>query len=128
MAQLNFDIKQNHSNWLIIAVILLAASIRLPNLSVQSIAFDESFSLVVGLADWPTLFGAILSDGVHPPLFYVIHKGAFALWGTSEFGQRFFAAAFSDITVRFLPGIISYVGSKPLSISTLRPFDGKSRI
>jgi uncharacterized membrane protein len=99
MVQLNFDIKQNHSNWVIIAVILLAASIRLPNLSVQSIAFDESFSLVVGLADWSTLFGAILSDGVHPPLFYVIHKGALALWGTSEFGQRFLAAAFSLVSV-----------------------------
>ncbi len=80
-------------------ILLLATLLRLPWLPVQSIAFDESFSLVVGLAPWPTLFEAILSDGVHPPLFYVIHKGALALWGTSEFGQRFLAAVFSILAV-----------------------------
>lgn len=81
------------------AVVLLATWLRLPSLGVQSIAFDESYSLVVGQADWPTLFEAILSDGVHPPLFYILHKGALALWGTSEFGQRFSAAIFSILSV-----------------------------
>jgi 4-amino-4-deoxy-L-arabinose transferase-like glycosyltransferase len=69
--------------------------LRWPTLADQSIAFDESFSLAVGQADWPLLFQAILSDGVHPPLFYTLHKVALALYGSSEFGQRFMAAAFS---------------------------------
>jgi uncharacterized membrane protein len=80
---------------LIIGIILLATLLRWPFLAAQSIAFDESFSLVVGSAAWSLLFQAILSDGVHPPLFYVLHKGALALFGNSEFGQRFMAAVFS---------------------------------
>ncbi|MBN1221447.1 MAG: glycosyltransferase family 39 protein [Anaerolineae bacterium] len=83
----------------LIAIVLLAAVLRWPVLTRQSIAFDESFSLVVGLADWPTLFRALLSDGVHPPFFYVIHKSALALYGVSEFGQRFGAAGFSLISI-----------------------------
>ena len=82
-----------------IAVTLLAALLRLLWLDLQSIAFDESFSLVVGRADLPTLMRALLSDGVHPPLFYLVHKGGLALWGTSEFGQRFLTAAFSILAV-----------------------------
>lgn len=82
-----------------VAIILVATLLRLPWLSAQSIAFDESFSLAVGQADWPTLFQVILSDGVHPPLFYVIHKGALTLWGAAPFGQRFLAALFSIVGV-----------------------------
>jgi uncharacterized membrane protein len=82
-----------------IAITLLAAFLRLSWLDVQSIAFDESFSLAVGRANWPTLIGALLSDGVHPPLFYVVHKGALDLWGTSEYGQRFLAAVFGILAV-----------------------------
>lgn len=78
-----------------IGIILLAALLRLPALSQQSIAFDESFSLIVSSADWGLLFHAILSDGVHPPLFYILHKIALMLWGHYEFGQRFMAAGFS---------------------------------
>ncbi len=88
--------------WLMILIFLLSSILRLPWLSVQSIAFDESFSLVVGLAEWAVLFEAILSDGVHPPLFYIIHKGALALWGTTEFGQRFSATLFGIISVALI--------------------------
>lgn len=79
----------------VVGIILLAALIRLLFLDVQSIAFDESFSLAVGSTSWPLLFQAILSDGVHPPLFYALHKVALTIWGHSEFGQRFLAAVFS---------------------------------
>ena len=83
----------------LISLLLLATLLRFPQLQAQSIAFDESFSLVVGQADWPLLFQAILSDGVHPPLFYMIHKVALGLWGISEFGQRFLVAGFSILSV-----------------------------
>ena len=64
---------RNISEWVMVAILLLATALRWLWLSAQSIAFDESFSLVVSSANWPTLFQAILSDGVHPPLFYMIH-------------------------------------------------------
>ena len=84
---------------IMIGITLLGTLLRLLLLDRQNIAFDESFSLVVGLADWPTLFQAILSDGVHPPFFYILHKGALTLWGVSEFGQRFSAAVLSLISI-----------------------------
>lgn len=84
------------THWpVVVGIILLAALIRLLFLDMQNIAFDESFSLAVGSTNWPLLFQAILSDGVHPPLFYALHKVALSIWGNSEFGQRFMAAVFS---------------------------------
>ena len=41
--------------------------------------------------------------------------------------SHFFAAALSEMIVRFLPGIMSYVGAKSFSISTFIPFEGRSR-
>jgi len=76
-------------------IILGAAALRLSILGRQSIAFDEGFSLAVGASDWGLLFRAILSDGVHPPFFYVLFKLALTLYGTTEYGARFFTAIFS---------------------------------
>src|SRR5687768_14791043 len=99
---LDDELRSTTALWLMVAILLLATCLRLPWLKAQSIAFDESFSLAVGSANWPVLFQAVLSDGVHPPLFYIIHKGALALWGISEFGQRFLAAVFSILSVALI--------------------------
>jgi uncharacterized membrane protein len=96
------ELRSTTALWLMVVILLLATCLRLPWLKAQSIAFDESFSLAVGSANWPVLFQAVLSDGVHPPLFYIIHKGALALWGISEFGQRFLAAVFSILSVALI--------------------------
>ena len=79
----------------ILSLMLLAAYLRLRILGQQSVAFDEGFSLAVSSKPLPILFQAILSDGVHPPFFYVIFKGALALYGRTEFGARFVTAVFS---------------------------------
>ncbi len=73
--------------------------LRLPILTRQSIAFDEGFSLAVSSKPLPVLLKVILSDGVHPPLFYMLFKGALALFGTTEFGARFFPAVLSILGV-----------------------------
>jgi hypothetical protein len=82
-----------------ILVALLAAFLRLLGFGAQSIAFDEGYSLAVGSADWPTLFQATLSSGVHPPFFYILYKIVLPLWGTSEFGARFIAVVFGLLAV-----------------------------
>jgi dolichol-phosphate mannosyltransferase len=99
VARLGASRRHLRQQWAMIGIILFAMLLRLPSLGAQSIAFDESYSLVVGQANWHILFQAILSDGVHPPLFYILHKGALALWGISEFGQRFSAAVFSILSL-----------------------------
>jgi uncharacterized membrane protein len=88
--------------WGMVIILILAAGLRLPWLEAQSLVFDESWSLAVSSADWNTLFRAVLSSGVHPPLFYVIHKSTLALWGGSEFGQRFATAMFSILSVALI--------------------------
>lgn len=80
-------------------ILLLATAVRLPILARQNIAFDEGFSLAVSSKSLPFLLKAILSDGVHPPFFYVLFKGALALFGTTEFGARFITAVLSILGV-----------------------------
>ncbi|RME41705.1 MAG: hypothetical protein D6796_15505 [Caldilineae bacterium] len=87
---------------LLFAGVLGAMALRLVGLDWQSIAFDEGFSLAVSSSPWPLLFRAILSDGVHPPLFYVLFKFALALYGKTEFGARFLTAVFSVAAVPLL--------------------------
>ncbi len=101
---------------LLIALIWLGALLRWPTLANQSLAFDESFSLAVGQADWSLLFQAILSDGVHPPLFYALHKVALALYGQSEFGQRFLAAAFSILGLALIYQLGRRLAGKPVGL------------
>ena len=89
-----------NTTWLaMIGLMLGGALLRLPRLPLQSIAFDEGYSLAVGSAAWPTLFQATLSSGVHPPLFYIIYKTVLPLWGTSEFGGRFVVVIAGLLTI-----------------------------
>lgn len=82
-----------------VGVTVLAVLLRLPWLGVQSIAFDEAYSIAVGSAAWPALFQATLSSGVHPPLFYIVYKSLLPLWGTTEFGARFLPFVFGVLAV-----------------------------
>jgi len=75
-------------------ILLLATAMRFPILARQSIAFDEGFSLAVSSKPLPFLLKAILSDGVHPPLFYVLFKGALALFGTNDLRTTNFAPGY----------------------------------
>lgn len=84
---------------LLLGVMLVATLLRLPRLALQSVAFDEGYSLAVGSAAWPTLFQATLSSGVHPPLFYIIYKTVLPLWGPSEFGGRFVVVIAGLLTI-----------------------------
>jgi 4-amino-4-deoxy-L-arabinose transferase-like glycosyltransferase len=102
MTDLKTDLRSTPSWWTLILLLWLAAALRWVGLMNQSISFDESFSLVVGQANWPIFFQALLSDGIHPPFFYVVHKIALATMGTTEFGQRFLVAVFSVLAVALI--------------------------
>ncbi len=73
----------------ILAVTLLGFALRLTFLDRQSLWYDEAFSLAVAQADWPIFWAALLSDGVHPPGYYLLLRGSLALFGQSEFALRF---------------------------------------
>jgi mannosyltransferase len=84
--------------WLL-ALVLLAFALRLYRLSAQGVWLDEAFSLAVASAPIPSLIQALLSDGVHPPLFYFLLRGAIALFGRSEFALRFPSTIFGVLAV-----------------------------
>jgi uncharacterized membrane protein len=72
-----------------LAITLLGFALRLAFLGRQSLWYDEAFSLAVARADWPTFWAALLSDGVHPPGYYLLLRGSLALFGAGEFALRF---------------------------------------
>ena len=73
------------------AVTLLAASLRLPWLAVESFWYDETFTAWLAGLPLPHLIDATMGD-VHPPTWYLIEWGMVQLFGNSEFSLRLVSA------------------------------------
>ncbi len=76
-------------DWGILLVTLLGFALQLTFLGRQSLWYDEAFSLAVARAGWPTFWAALLSDGVHPPGYYLLLRAGLRFFGDSEFALRF---------------------------------------
>ncbi len=78
---------------------LLGFALRLAFLSRQSLWFDEAFSLAVAGAEPPVFWAALLSDGVHPPGYYLLLRGSLELFGDCEFALRFLSVVAGTLAV-----------------------------
>ncbi len=78
---------------------LLGFATRLAFLPSQSLWYDEAFSLAVARADWPVFWAALLSDGVHPPGYYLLLRASLTLFGNSEFALRFPSALAGTLAI-----------------------------
>ena len=116
MANLALPGKQPGYRWLLIGIILLAALVRLPTLTRQSLWFDEAVTVAFSLADVPTLLRAVLIDGVHPPLFYFVSKVALSLWGLTEFGVRFQAVVPALLTIPVIYRLGQAMVNRPVGL------------
>lgn len=74
---------------LILLIALLGFVLRLFELGRQSLWFDETFSVIIAGVQWPVFWAALLTDGVHPPGYYLLLRGWLLLAGSSEFAVRF---------------------------------------
>lgn len=83
--------------WLI-PVTLLGAVLRLFRLGTQSLWLDESLSVVFASLPLRTSIEAILTDGVHPPLYYLVLR-PFLYMGQSESTARLPSALFGILTI-----------------------------
>jgi mannosyltransferase len=83
----------------VLIAILLGFALRLAFLGRQSLWYDEAFSLAAAHADWPVLWAVLLSDGVHPPGYYLLLRGSLALLGGGEFAVRFPSALAGTLAV-----------------------------
>jgi uncharacterized membrane protein len=68
---------------------LFATAIRMHNLGLQSLWFDEGWSAFA--ASQPSLLDAARADSTNPPLYYVLLNAATRFWGDSEFALRLFS-------------------------------------
>lgn len=82
--------------------VLLCVVLRLWRLNGSCLWFDELFSVHAARHGWGGMFGFLVADIIHPPLFYVLLKLWIALGGESL------------LWLRLLPALIS--------IATLVPF------
>jgi len=83
--------------WLI-PITLLGAALRLFRLGTQSLWLDESLSLVFASVPFKISIAAILDDGVHPPLYYLVLR-LFLYIGQSEEIARLPSAIFGILTI-----------------------------
>ena len=87
---------KQHLFWLTL-ILLLATIVRLNGILAQSFWIDEGFTW--NLTQYGDMF-AILSQDVHPPLYFIMIDWWVEIAGTSQLSMRYFS---------FLPGIISIV-------------------
>jgi len=69
----------------------LAAALRLPTLTIESLWYDEAFTAWLAVLPVSNLLAATLND-VHPPTWYLIEAGMVRIFGNSELSLRLVSA------------------------------------
>lgn len=92
---------------LCVAVLWLAAALRLWNLGEQSVWFDEGWSAYA--ATLPTLTDAFGADATNPPLYYMLLWLWARVVGTSEFALRALSWAFGMLSVALVGRLAAHV-------------------
>jgi mannosyltransferase len=83
----------------ILLLTLISFALRLACLGRQSLWYDEAFSQAVARAEPSVFWAALLSDGVHPPGYYLLLREGIAFFGASEFALRFLSAVAGTLAV-----------------------------
>ena len=95
----------------ILLLTLISFALRLACLGRQSLWYDEAFSAAVARAEPPVFWAALLSDGVHPPGYYLLLRESVALFGASEFALRFLSAVAGTLAVPLMWRLGQALGS-----------------
>ncbi|MEK7075360.1 MAG: glycosyltransferase family 39 protein, partial [Patescibacteria group bacterium] len=93
------------------SIILVAALLRLFNLTAISLWHDEAFSALLVNYSWQEMFYRIGLD-VHPPFYYVILRLWSDLFGHSLFALRGFSVFFGIATIWAVYGFIKIAFKK----------------
>jgi uncharacterized membrane protein len=90
---------RRNSLFVVLALMVAAAAIRLPTLSEQSFWLDEAFTEHLVRMPLSGMFHTIPLSESTPPLYYVLAWGWVRLFGHSEFGLRSLSALAGTLTV-----------------------------
>jgi len=85
-----------------VGILLLAALVRLGGLGSQSLWMDEAFSHILAALPLYTAWQAMITDAIHPPLYYLLLRLWQVLAGQSEFSLRFPSGLAGVLTVALL--------------------------
>src|SRR5512137_538095 len=101
------------TTWILLTILILAATLRFFQLDAQSFWNDEGTSARVAERSLPLITAAAIGD-IHPPLYYYALHFWRGLFGASEFALRSFSAVFGVVLV----GLIFLLGRQLLDNST----------
>lgn len=87
--------------WWLLAILWLAAGLRLYRLEFQSIWWDEGHSIFVAAQPLGRIPSLPAMD-VHPPAYFALLHGWMALAGQSEYALRYLSVLFSLLTIPLL--------------------------
>ncbi len=115
------------ARWPILLVTLAGFGLRAAELGRQSLWFDEAFSVVVAGINWLIFWAALLTDGVHPPGYYLLLRGWLALAGSSEFAARWPSVLAGALAIPLLYQLGRALHSRKLGLASaallaLNPF------
>jgi uncharacterized membrane protein len=77
----------------------LYVGLRLWNFAGNDLWADEVFSILTAQLNWTAMFAALISDAVHPPLFYILLKSWILLGGETVAWLRLFPVIVSILTL-----------------------------
>lgn len=97
--------------WLLAACLLLAFTLRLYHLPVQSLSYDEAVSVYLAKLPLKDMLAWTAGD-VQPPLYYLLLKPWIALVGDSEFSLRFLSLLWSVLAVALFYRLGAAMGSR----------------
>jgi uncharacterized membrane protein len=85
----------------LVAIVLVALVLRLTQLTLQPLWWDEGWSLYFVTTDVPTMLKLTAVD-IHPPFYYLLLHLWIKLFGSSVFSVRLLSAAIGTVTVPLL--------------------------
>jgi mannosyltransferase len=104
----------------VVALVLLAAAVRLHDLGARSLWFDEAFTVVVTRLPLRESLAALITLGAYSPFYYLLLRPVVAILGQSEFAYRFLSAFFGILTVPLLYRVgCRWLGQRAGSLAAL---------
>jgi 4-amino-4-deoxy-L-arabinose transferase-like glycosyltransferase len=100
-----------HANYILAALLLLGAFLRIYGINSESLWFDEAFSVHLSKMNIADLIKNTAED-VHPPLYYIILNFWETIFGDSEISSRALSLIFNILTIYFLYRAASYLYDK----------------
>jgi hypothetical protein len=93
--------------WMLLAILLLAFSLRLYRLGAESLWYDETVSVYLASESLPELVAHTAGD-IHPPGYYLLLHGWTRLAGSSDFAVAFPSLIFGVLLAALLVAVSPY--------------------